>query len=139
MGKKLTIDADDLILSIQSNFDMDAGWYLDTESGEVLLDRDENGEIIEDMANDPRYLSIEQIPSHEAFAVMADFVDELDDERVAQRLSRALSGRKPFRAFKDALCDFPDVREAWFDFEREANLRLAKEWCENHGIISEWK
>jgi len=136
---KLTIDAGELILAMHSNVDFDATWYLDKESGEVLLDRDENGEVIEAMADDPRYLRIELIPSHEAFGVMEDFVDELDDELVAQKLSQALSGRKPFRAFKDALFDFPEVRVAWFAFEEEADLRRAREWCENHGIIAEWK
>lgn len=139
MNKKLTIDAEDLVLAMQSSFDMEAGWYLDTESGEVLLDRDENGEVIEAMESDPRYLRIEQIPAHEAFGIMEDFVQKLDDEHIAQKLSRALFGIKPFRAFKEALSSHPDVRAAWFDFEQEAALRQAREWCEGCGIDAEWK
>lgn len=139
MERKLAIDAEYLILAMQSSFDMEASWYLDTESGAVLLDHDENGELIEAMTEDPRYIRIEQIFSYEAFDVMENFVEELGDKHVAQRLARALSGRKPFRAFKDALCDHPDVRAAWFEFEQQAGLHQAREWCEENGIEPEWK
>lgn len=139
MNKKLTIDAGELVFAMQSSRGMDAEWYLDMENGEVLLDRDENGELIETMDSDPRYLRIEQIPSYAAFDVMENFVATLNDARVVRKLTRALSGRKPFRAFKDALCEFPEVREAWFEFEQQADLRRAARWCEENEIDVQWK
>lgn len=135
---KLTINADDLVFAMQSVGGIEVCWYLDTKNGDVLLDRDENGEIIKTLGNDPRYLRIEPIPSEVAFDVMENFVEEQNDEHVVQKLTRALTGRKPFRAFKNALCDFPDVREAWFAFEQQDALRRAERWCARHGIEAQW-
>jgi len=131
---KLAINAEDLIFAMQSVDGIEACWYLDTENGEVLLDRDENGETIKFMSKDARFLRIEPIATDVAFNMMERFVAELNDQHVARRLTHALSGRKPFRAFKNALCDFSEVREAWFAFEREAALRYAGNWCSRHGI-----
>lgn len=69
---------------------------------------------------------------------MEDFVATVSDRTAAERLDRALAGRKPFRHFKDALLDFPALREAWFEFEHAEHARLAKEWCADNGIDPEW-
>lgn len=142
MDKKIAIDADDLIQAMSWSLDLmggDGGWYLDTETGDVLLVSDAVDDLPEDIEDNPRYLWIEQISPDESYRIMEDFVDTLTDERAAQSLSRALEGRKPFRRFKDTLFDFPILREAWFAFEHEARLRLAEEWCEDNGIAAEWR
>ena len=140
MTNNLKINPDDLIaaLTFGSGGMSDANWYLDTETGAVLMTGDGADDTPEDIDDSPRYLFFEPIPSHESFGFMEDFVGSLSDRRCAEALSRALTGHKPFRRFKDALCEFPSVRDAWFAFERQAHLRLAKEWCEENGIAVEW-
>jgi hypothetical protein len=69
---------------------------------------------------------------------MEDFIDSLGDTKEADKLRDALNRRKPFRQFKDTLCDYPDLREAWFKFEQQALALLAGEWCEANGIEAEW-
>jgi len=81
-----------------------------------------------------RYVSIEQIPSHEAFQVMADFIDEVNNERACDAMSRALAGHKPFRRFKDALNDFPKERERWFEYEAKRRRDYIEEWAHEQGV-----
>ncbi len=88
-----------------------------------------------DAAVDPsRYVSIEQIPSHDAFQFMADFADEMNASRAREALGRALSGNKPFRRFKDALLDYPKEREQWFEYEARRRREYIEEWARDQGV-----
>jgi Uncharacterised protein family (UPF0158) len=137
---KLKIKRDDFVLALTSHFDLsDSNSYFDTETGEILLTGDGvEEETPQDIDDNPRYLWIEPIESHESFRIMEDFVASVSDTKAAARLAAALSGPKPFRRFKDALLDFPALRQAWFAFEGTAHASLAQAWCEANGIEVEW-
>ncbi|MFD2274077.1 UPF0158 family protein [Undibacterium arcticum] len=87
---------------------------------------------------DPRYLWIEPIDSHESYRIMEDFIATVDAPNASARLAHAIEGAKPFRRFRDALYDFPSLREAWFAFENAAHIRLTETWCEENGIDADW-
>ncbi|MBI2310907.1 MAG: hypothetical protein HYU77_00175 [Betaproteobacteria bacterium] len=136
---KLKIKRDDLIDALTFRFELTEGaWYLDRETGDVLLKTEDLDDLPEDIEENPRYLEINAISSHEEFRIMEDFVATVEDIAAADRLGRALEGRKPFRRFKDALPDYPDLRERWFRFEEDAHAVLAAEWCEANDIEPEW-
>jgi hypothetical protein len=135
----LTTNRDDLIEALRSNLEgLGGGWYLDTETGAILLASDAIGDLPEDLEDNPRYLAIDSISSHESFGIMEDFVTGLGDSKEALRLAKALASPKPFRRFKDALYAYPELREAWFAYEQAAYTRLAEEWCEANGIKVTW-
>ncbi|HLF98024.1 MAG TPA: UPF0158 family protein [Methylococcaceae bacterium] len=136
---KLKINREDLIEALTSRFEIVEGqWYLDTETGQVLLDGDGVEDLPEDLHDNPRYRGIDPISSNDAFRIMEDFLATVSDAKAATRLARALEGRKPFRRFKDELLDLPELREAWFQFRDAAYARLAGAWCKNNGIEVEW-
>lgn len=114
--------------------------WLNIESGELLFlaEPDALDEAIEDPRDDERWLCIEAIESSDAFHIMAGFVDQCDDARLARALGQALQQRKPFRHFKDTLAEHPARREAWFAFERQAMEAVARGWCEDNGITPTW-
>jgi Uncharacterised protein family (UPF0158) len=135
----LIIKRDDLVEALSTNLDsLDGGWFLDTESGAILLASDAIDDLPEDLEDNPRYLSIDLISSHESFTIMEDFVTGLGDSKEALRLAEALARPKPFRQFKDTLCTYPELREAWFAYEQAAYARLAEEWCDENGIKVAW-
>ena len=108
-------------------------WFLDLESGEIfLVTEEERHEKPEDFFEDPRYEPIHPLESFLSFEIMEDFVAELPKGRSRKALAAALERRKPFRSFKDALLDFPDLREAWFRFHNEKMLVIAEAWLEEH-------
>ena len=137
---KLKIKRDDFVLALTSHFDLsDSYSYLDTETGEILLTGDGvEEETPQDIDDNPRYLCIDPIEARESFRIMEDFVASVSDTEAAARLTDALSRPKPFRRFKDALLDFPALRQAWFAFEGAAHASLAQAWCEANGIEVEW-
>jgi hypothetical protein len=135
----LKIKRDDIIEALTSSCDMlGEGWFLDTETGDILLNAEGHEDLPDDMEDNPRYLSIDPVLSHESFQIMEDFVDDLGDTEEAGHLRDALNRPKPFRRFKDTLLDFPELREAWFAFEQKELARLAEEWCEENAIKAEW-
>ena len=137
---RLEIDPDDLIAALTFRMEVSgASWYLDRETGNILLDSPDLDELPAGFEDDPRYLFIQQIESHDAYEIMQDFVDTLAAGRAADALQRALEGRKPFRHFKDTLLDYPELREDWFKYEQEAELRQAAEWCRDYDIEPVWR
>lgn len=137
----LKIKLDDIIDALTTHFDMvEGGFYLDTETGDVLLSTEglDEGDLPEDLENNPRYRLIDPLASHESFQIMEDFVDRLGDTKEAVRLQEALNRRKPFRQFKDTLHDHTNLSDAWYAFEQQELARLAEEWCEENGITAEW-
>lgn len=137
---KLKIDRDDFVLALTFHVELsDSNTYLDTETGEIMFTGDgADEETPQDIDDNPRYLWIAPIEAHESFRIMEDFVASVTDTKAAARLTDALDGPKPFRRFKDALLDYPKLREAWFAFEGAAHASLAQAWCEANGIEVEW-
>lgn len=115
--------------------------YLDVETGEVILWMDPlatgvRNEELEDELDEgfgERYLRLPKIESRDAYELMVWFTETVTSSSLRNRLEAALSGRRPFRAFKDVLYDFPEEREQWFKFEREAHRRQVLQWLQlNH-------
>lgn len=137
----LKINLDDMTQALTTRFDiMEGGFYLDTETGDILLSTEglDDGDVPEDLEDNPRYRLIGPFASHESFQIMEDFVDSLGDTKEAGRLQDALNRRKPFRQFKDTLHEHTKLSDAWYAFERRELKRLAEEWCEENRIKVEW-
>jgi len=90
------------------------------------------GDVLTDKVGD--YV---QLPSrydiHES-SIMADFCRTIENPRLADDLFRSISGKGAFRRFKDAICRH-SIEQAWNKFKDEAYKGIAKEWCEENGII----
>lgn len=137
----LKINLDDMTQALTTRFEIvEGGFYLDTETGDILLSSEglDEGDLPEDLEDNPRYRLIDPIESHEAFQVMEDFVDSLGNTKDVGRLRDALNRRKPFRQFKDTLHEHTDLSDAWYAFEQQELKRLAEEWCEARKIKAEW-
>ncbi len=65
---------------------------------------------------------------------MAGFVESLPPGGPHDALGSALGARHPFRAFKDVLAAFPELRGEWYAFRDREWTRLAAEWLEEEGI-----
>jgi len=136
----LKIKLDDITDALTTRFDMaEGGFYLDTETGDILLSTEgiDEDDLPEDLENNPRYRLIDPLASHESFQIMEDFVDSLGDTKEAGRLQEALNRRKPFRQFKDILHDHTNLSDVWYAFEKLELKRLAEKWCEENGIEAE--
>jgi len=138
----ITIDAEDLIMALEYH-GHDAKYIFDRETGDVIFIPDED--IVSDVMDEEllaaieegwgtRYIAIEPVSSSEGWEVMQGFIETIRDERIAERLHRAIEGTSPFRRFKDELLNSPELREAWFRFHDEAFIELAKGWLAENKI-----
>ena len=163
--KKLPVDLDELAAAMDQ-FERDTHeWFLDIQTGKVILirrefldmaegkdDKDEDEDdlpgwqkkaleearqIVEDTTE--RYQRVPECERHRGWQLMEDFVAEVPDPRLRERLERAIAGKGAFRRFKDQLFDYPDARERWFAFERDGKRQWAIEWLEELGIESTWE
>ncbi len=108
-GKPIDVD---MIEQAMQDSDLCNSYYLNTQTGEVeflsdYLDTMEKREKrLEEIETCEVYISIERIPSHEAYQWMESFVAEFvapKDAQVAEKLSIALMGKGAFRWFEDVL------------------------------------
>lgn len=126
------VDLSDLALALE---DHTAGhrWWLEPATGRVEPRFD-------DPLQDPGgphpggLIPIEPLPTPVGYRDMEEFVDRVRDPRVRDELERAISGRRAFRRFKDALLDHPRLRRAWFVFHDARSERRAIEWLVEQGL-----
>jgi hypothetical protein len=65
---------------------------------------------------------------------MEAFIETVEDDQVRPWLWRLIQGRGAFRRFKDALLDYPDLRERWFAFRDARAEQRMMDWLEVRGI-----
>jgi hypothetical protein len=69
---------------------------------------------------------------------LADFADQISDERAGRRLARAIDGRGAFRQFKAELHDqYPHLLPAWYAFRDTRAKRRAVEWLVDSSLIDD--
>ena len=67
---------------------------------------------------------------------MADFAEDISDDRARRRLGRAIQGKGAFRRFKDELHqEYPDLLPAWYGFSDTRARRRAVEWLADNSLI----
>ena len=80
--------------------------------------------------NPDNYFEVEVVPSYEAFQVMADFSDRIDDLRLKEKLIHALNNRKPFQNFKWQVDNSGPYRQEWYDIKNNRDIQWVKEQVE---------
>jgi hypothetical protein len=129
-AKRLEVDLPGLVAAFE-----DASWetsyYLDRETGEVILLTDEELGYVDEPPDWPlpewqqeavkraeeiwldggkRYLRVPDADSREGYGDMEDFIATVEDEHLRELLWVAIRGRGAFRRFKDVLYDYPRER-----------------------------
>jgi hypothetical protein len=131
--------------------DHDSEWVLDLQTGQVLMMewiRDpgmhaDMGLVLDEPDGDfdpvesDRFVSVENIPSHEGFRWMERFALDQADDRARERLMDALDRPRPFRRFRDTLAELGPVRDAWHRYEEDRLREEAEAWLRASGIDAE--
>jgi hypothetical protein len=160
--KRVDVNLDEIIQAMDDHTGA-IGWFLDIETGEMhalseqVLWRaedepdDESGSEADDagpaewgrqereeargiVADPDRFVRVPQGDSGESYRLMEDFIPQVRDGRLRERLWEAIAGKGAFRRFKDALLPHPDVRADWFAFEARVKGKWAVEWLASIGV-----
>jgi hypothetical protein len=109
--------------------------YFFPESGRIVFRNEDDDpyddEEEEDLDDLEEALSIDPIESRVRFRWMEDFVSSVPSVTAKSALIHALRIKRPFRSFKDALVEYPVLREQWFRFEAEKVTKEAIELIES--------
>ncbi|AQP44629.1 hypothetical protein RPIT_07225 [Tessaracoccus flavus] len=104
---------------------------------ETVFDEAYTGIPYDEEADAPdRWLRVHCLGSRESYRDMERFIDTVDDERLAERLWRAIQGRGAFRRFKDVLYDWPEHQEhqeRWYAFNEDRHRGRARAWLVAEG------
>ena len=118
--------------------------YLDIEEMEIVSlpeypfagEYDEEDQELSDLIEEQWNVRFFGLPSkfdiHE-YSIMEEFIESLPEGRMQDTLENSIRGRGAFRRFKDSIIRY-GIEQRWYDYQEEAYLRLAREWCEDHGF-----
>ena len=117
-GEELNIDLIELEDALQGV--APGHYYLLPKSGRIIFigseEMDDESEE-QTVPGDEEVLPIDALDSRTRFRWMEDFIDTVHSIAAQNALRDALRHKKPFRSFKDALMEFPQLRKNWFQFD----------------------
>ena len=134
--------------------------YLDLESGKVIhvmhelsrIFEDEDADAEEELADMPqwqreeaavakaieeddgsRFISLPSKFDINEWDMMREFVDQVEDDALAERLSRAIHGSGAFRYFKNVIHE-AGIQNDWYKFKDDQYRQIALDWCQANQI-----
>ena len=147
--KPIRIDWDDLE-SAFDNKNADLVYYLDRITGHVLLEGEgEEAEFDDEEehydrptapaptpAADATRAYVKRLTDDEKLDWLELFVQEADDlePEFAAKLDEALSAEEPVLAVIEALNEFPEGKDRWYQYRTEQLHELIEAWLEEQGI-----
>lgn len=142
--KPITIILDELIHAVEDHCNYTC-YYLDRETGEIIFqsehyyadNADDNSAVMDMDSNtekQERFIPIAPLETGRGIELMKKFIDSLPEGADRQDLSGALSKRKPFRHFKDALHNYPDIESSWHGFLAGDMKIITEEWLQYYAI-----
>ncbi|MDY6836973.1 MAG: UPF0158 family protein [Thermodesulfobacteriota bacterium] len=115
--KKIKLFLDPILYFMEDSSGFASQHYLDLLKGEVVSPDVDDTISDEDLDDDDRYFPIEPITSDQGYDIMQDFAALEQSDEIRGHLISALEGKKPFRSFKDALAEYPDVEKRFFEYK----------------------
>jgi hypothetical protein len=96
------LDLDEIATALADQTDYEHRWLIDPRTGEITIwtsDTGIDGQNPVDL-DELDLVCIDPLPSYVWYQYMADFAEQLSDDRASSRLARAIDGRGAFRRFK---------------------------------------
>jgi hypothetical protein len=154
---KVKIDLEELVLSFGFDDEELATEYFSRKTGEIIniprnvmkaaegdLDEAELDEwerelisdaeaILEDL--DDNYLVIPSIADSFFYNAMSNFTEEaVIDDKMKEKLGRALNSSHPMREFKRAVSNNSQVQDLWYEYEDRKSKEYVIEWLKSNKI-----
>jgi Uncharacterised protein family (UPF0158) len=134
------LDLEEIANALSDQTDYEHRWLINPETGQVAYwtsDTGIDGQTPVDL-DELDLICIGPLPSYIWYQDMADFADQLSDDRAGRRLARAIRGKGAFRRFKDELHEeHPQLLPAWYAFRDGRAHRRAVEWLTDHSLVDD--
>lgn len=138
--RPLPVDLEELAGVLEGD-PLNGGGRIDLQTGDVWpQDALDYGDIGDDEEaedeEDERWLWVEAEGSDAGYRDMERFIDLVEDDRLRERLTRAIQGRGAFRRFKDTLSEDPTLVRRWIAFSDEGQRGRARAWLAAEGYAA---
>ena len=133
--KKLSIDPKDLFFAFENRMP-ETNHYLDTETGEIIPVFSFNRQkLLEEMKKYPdKFIKIKPIGTKGSFKIMKDYVETVPKPQIRKELKETLLRKGAFRSFRGVIDKYPEERQHWIEFKRNATLNQIKAWLAGFDI-----
>jgi Uncharacterised protein family (UPF0158) len=135
-----SLDLEEIAYALADQTDYEHRWLINPQTGEVVFwtsDTGIDGQTPVDL-DELDLICIDPLPSHVWYQDMADFAEQISDERAGRRLARALDGRGAFRRFRVELHEeYPDLVPAWNALRKVRAQRRAVHWLVDNSLIDD--
>ena len=135
-----SLDLEEIAAALADQTDYERRWLINPETGEVVFwtsDGGIDGKTPVDV-DELDLVCIDPLPSYIWYQDMADFADQISDERAGRRLARALQGKGAFRRFRAELHEeYPPLLPAWYAFRDARAQRRAVEWLADNSLVDD--
>ena len=139
-GDKIKL-TEEQIKSIAEYLDAGMRVYVNKETKEIknIIDFDNHiyadeelweEDIKEIEENYDKYIEFEKMDSNEAYQIMEEYVETVDNEEVKNNLELGLRLSRPFRNFKDIIDESGEYRDKWFSFKESKYIEYVKSQLE---------
>lgn len=139
--RTLPVDLEELSIALEAET-ADLRWYLDLQTGDVLLVTPEfepaehDGLTVTEIESEPsRFVRVPPGNPQRVIDDMQAFVTSLGDAKLQESLELALSASRPERRFKTALSWLPERQQQWHVWHREHCQARALAWLAHQGIV----
>lgn len=134
--RQLPIDVEQVAEAMDVTLRDTIDFYLDTQTGEVVVTGDGVDEDDAIDIGDERYEHIPERETAENYELMRRFINAVDDDAFAERLSRAITGSGAFGRFKREIGERPKEQARWYEFRNAALRRDAIDWLRSLNLQS---
>ena len=135
-----SLDLGEIAIALGDQTNYEHLWLINPETGEIVFwtsDTGIDGHTPVDL-DELDLIGIHPLPSYIWYQDMAEFAEQVSDERAGRRLARAIRGKGAFRRFKDELNEeYPHLLPAWYAFRDARACRRAVEWLADESLIDD--
>jgi len=132
------LDLEEIATALADQTDYEHRWLINPQTGEIVFWTPGTGIDGQTPAglDELDLICIDPLPSSIWYQDMADFADQISDERAGRRLARAIRGKGAFRRFKVQLHEqHPHLLPAWYAFRDARARRRAVEWLADNSLV----
>jgi hypothetical protein len=133
-----SLDLEEIATALADQTDYEHRWLINLQTGDVVFwtsDTGIDGQGLVDL-DELDLICIDPLPSYIWYQDMADFADQISDERAGRRLARAIQGQGAFRRFNAQLHEeHPHLLPAWYAFRDARAHRRAVEWLADNSLV----
>ncbi|MCA9493075.1 MAG: hypothetical protein KC621_24260 [Myxococcales bacterium] len=136
--RRLDIDRAALLTALTARDEGLLGTWLDLRDGTLraLVEPDDEAFEARLESESDHYVKVPLFTRE--FRLMAEFVEQVDDDELAVRLDQALAGPSAFRAWEGVLAADPSEQRHWRAHRESALEQWAASWLAGIGLTAPW-